>query len=81
MWKSLQNKKQKTKNKKQNTKNKKQKKQNKIKSIVYVSLWRDRNMNDVISAECNRAFFQVGMASFMFLSQHRDTKATFRLFL
>ena len=51
----------------------------------------DRNMNDVISARKihsentrrSRAFsgnFLVEMASFMFLSQYRDTKAIFYLF-
>ena len=31
-------------------------------------------------AKCFHAFFPVEMASFMFLSEHRDTKAMFYLF-
>ena len=58
--------------------------------MALVSVCCDRNMNDVIStgkmhtvvetrgtAECFHAFFPVEMASFIFLSQHRDTIGPF----
>ena len=65
-----------------------------IKNITYVSLFCDRNTNDVISTEkkmpCGISirdgasvfthFSPVEMASFVFLSQHRDTKTMFDLF-
>ena len=61
-------------------------------NIAYVSLCCDRNMNDVFSsrtkfhvasrdvAECFEVFCPIEMTSFMFLSQHRVTKAMFYLF-
>ena len=52
----------------------------KSKELYFVSMGDAYNILTQDRAECFHTFFQVEMASFMSLSQHRDTKAMFCLF-